>query len=96
MSSEDEKIEVIRRYLVDALPGHDVRDGSRTYVDRTLTVFYGMEIICTIQVPTVLLDKDHPSTFELEQALKQKNVAAWVKSAPVVYLHHNTLGLASR
>ncbi|MGC3973265.1 MAG: hypothetical protein QM771_02625 [Nitrospira sp.] len=50
MSIEEDKIEAIRDYLLDALPGYDVRDGSRTHVDRTLSVFQGMEIICTIQI----------------------------------------------
>ncbi len=96
MSIEEDKIEAVRNYLLDALPGHDVRDGSRTHADRTLTVFHGMEIVCTIQIPTVLLDENRPSILELERALKQNNVAAWVVSAPVVYLHHNTLGLPTR
>jgi len=93
MSMEENKIETIRNYLLDALPCYDVRDGSRTHVDCTLTVFHGMEIICTIQIPTALLDDDHPSVVELERALKQNNVAAWVLSDPVVYLHQNTLDL---
>ena len=59
MSIEEEKIDTIRNYLLDALPGYDVRDGARTYVDRTLTVFHGMEMMCTIQIPTALLDDDH-------------------------------------
>lgn len=96
MSIEEEKIEAIRHYLLDALPGYDVRDGSRTHVDRTLTVFHGLEIVCTVQIPTALLDEDHPSVAELIQALKQNNVGAWVLSAPVVYLHHNTLGLPTQ
>lgn len=96
MSIEEDKIEAIRDYLLDALPGYDVRDGSRTHVDRTLTVFHDMEIVCTIQIPTVLLDEDHPSVLELERALKRNNVAGWVLSAPVVYLHHNTLGLPTQ
>ncbi|HMU29531.1 MAG TPA: hypothetical protein PLY42_08875 [Nitrospira sp.] len=96
MSIEEDKIEAIRDYLLDALPGYDVRDGSRTHVDRTLTVFHDMEIVCTIQIPTVLLDEDHPSVLELERALQRNNVAAWVLSAPVVYLHHNTLGLPTQ
>lgn len=96
MSIEEDKIETIRNYLLDALPGYDVRDGSRTHVDRTLTVFHGMEIICSVQIPTVLLDEDHPSVLELERALQQNKVAAWVLAAPVVYLHHNTLGLATQ
>ncbi|HQR13456.1 MAG TPA: hypothetical protein PKW52_12395 [Nitrospira sp.] len=96
MSLEESKIETIRNYLLDALPGYDVRDGSRTQVDRTLTVFHEMEIVCTVQIPTVLLDEDHPSVPELERALKQNNVAAWVLSDPVVYLHQNTLGLPTR
>lgn len=96
MNIEEDKIETIRNYLSDALPGYDIRDGSRTHVDRTLTVFHGMEMICTIQIPTILLDEDHPSVLELERALKRNNVAAWVLSAPVVYLHQNTLGLPTR
>ena len=96
MSLEEDKIEAIRDYLLDALPGYDVREGSRTHVDRTLTVFHDMEIVCTIQIPTVLLDEDHPSVLELERALKRNNVAGWVLSAPVVYLHHNTLGLPTQ
>lgn len=96
MSIEEDKIEAIRDYLLDALPGYDVREGSRTHVDRTLTVFHDMEIVCTIQIPTVLLDEDHPSVLELERALQRNNVAAWVLSAPVVYLHHNTLGLPTQ
>ncbi|ULA59522.1 MAG: hypothetical protein LZF60_140061 [Nitrospira sp.] len=96
MNMEETKIEAIRDYLLNALPGYDVRDGSRTHVDRTLTVFHGMEIVCTIQIPTILLDEDDPSVLELERALKQNNVAAWVLSTPVVYLHHNTLGLPTR
>lgn len=96
MSIEDEKIDVIRRYVMGALPGYDVRDGSRTHIDRTLSVFHGMEMICTIQIPTALLDEECPSALELGRALKQNNVADWVVSAPVVYLHHNTLGLANR
>jgi len=96
MSIEEDKIEAIRDYLLDALPGYDVREGSRTHVDRTLTVFHDMEIVCTIQIPTVLLDEDHPSVLELERALKRNNVAGWVLSAPVVYLHHNTLGLPTQ
>ena len=73
-----------------------MRDGSRTHVDRTRTVFHGMEIICSIQIPAVLLDEDHPSVLELERALQQNKVAARVLSAPVVYLHHNTLGLPTQ
>ncbi|HNA87629.1 MAG TPA: hypothetical protein PKL51_06675 [Nitrospira sp.] len=96
MSIEEDKIEAIRDYLLDALPGYDVREGSRTHVDRTLTVFHDIVIVCTIQIPTVLLDEDHPSVLELERALQRNNVAAWVLSAPVVYLHHNTLGLPTQ
>lgn len=92
MSIELEKIEAIRRYLLDALPGYDVQDGSRTHIDRTLTVLHGIEPVCTIQIPTVLLDEDHPSVLELERALRTNHVAERVLSAPVVYLHHNTLG----
>ena len=94
MSIEEEKIDTIRNYLLDALPGYDVRDGARTHVDRTLTVFHGMEMMCTIQIPTALLDDDHASVVELERALTRNDVSSRVLSAPVVYLHHNTLGLA--
>ena len=96
MSIEEDKIETIRHYLLDALPGYDVRDGSRTHVDRTLTVFHGMEMMCTIQIPTALLDDDHPSVVELERALKRNDVSSRVLSAPVVYLHHNTLDLGTQ
>ena len=96
MSLEEEKIGVIRRYLLDVLPGHDVQDGSRTHVDRTLQVLHGVEIICTVQIPTALLEGVHPTATELDQSLKNNNVAAWVLSSPVVYLHHNTLGLADK
>lgn len=96
MSIEEEKIDTIRNYLLDALPGYDVRDGARTHVDRTLTVFHGMEMMCTIQIPTALLDDDHPSVVELERALKRNDVSSRVLSAPVVYLHHNTLDLGTQ
>ena len=82
MSLEEEKISAIRKYLLDALPGHEVQDGSRTHVDRTLQ--------------TALLDGSRPSVLELEEALEKHNVAPWVLSSPVVYLHHNTLGLIDK
>lgn len=96
MSLEEEKIGVIRRYLLETLPDHEVRDGSRTHVDRTLLVFHGVDIICTVQITTALLDGSHPSALELERALKKENVVDWVLSSPVVYLHHSTLGIAEK
>ena len=96
MSLEEEKISAIRKYLLDALPGHEVQDGSRTHVDRTLQILHGVEIICTIQITTALLDGSRPSVLELEEALEKHNVAPWVLSSPVVYLHHNTLGLIDK
>ena len=94
MRNEHEKIQAIRDYLLNALPGHEVKNGSRTHVDRTLTVFHGTELISTIQIPTALLDDDRPSALELDRALRQHDVADLVLSAPVVYLRHHTLGLA--
>ena len=70
MSLEDEKITAIRRYLLDALPGREVQDGSRTHVDRTLQILHGVEIICTIQITTALLDGSRPSVLELEEAME--------------------------
>ena len=96
MTLEEEKIGVIRRYLLETLPVHEVHDGARTHVDRTLLVFQGMDLICTVQITTALLDGNHPSVLELERALKNDNVMAKVLSSPVVYLNHNTLGIAER
>lgn len=96
MSLEEEKIGVIRRYLLETLPAHEVQDGARTHVDRTLLVFQGMDLICTVQVTTALLYGSHPSALELETPLKKDNVMAKVLSSPVVYLNHNTLGIAER
>lgn len=96
MSLEQEKIGVIRRYLLETLPTYEVQDGARTHVDRTLLVFHGLEVICTVQITTALLDKSHPSTLELERALQKDNVAAKVLLSPVIYLNHNTLGIAEQ
>ncbi|MBS0170616.1 MAG: hypothetical protein JSR62_09705 [Nitrospira sp.] len=96
MSVEEDKMAVIRRYLLDALPGHDVQDGSRMDLDRTLLVFHGVEVIATLVITTALLDGSHPSALELERALRNEHVVDWVLSSPVVYLQHNTLGIAER
>ncbi len=96
MSREEEKIGAVRRYLLEPLPTYDVQDGARTHVDRTLLVFHRLDVICTVQITTALLDKSHPSTPELERALQKDNVAAKVLLSPVIYLNHNTLGIAEK
>lgn len=96
MSLEEEKMGMIRKYLLETLPSHRVQDGARTHVDRVLLVFLEMDIICTVQITTALLDECHPSTLELERALKKDNVAAKVLLSPVVYLNHHTLGIPEK
>ena len=68
MSLEEEKIGVIRRYLLETLPNYEIQDGARTQVDRTLLIFQGVDLICTIQITTALLDGIHPSILELNIA----------------------------
>ncbi len=94
MNSEAEKITVIRRHLSQTFPNWRIEDGSRTAVDRTLQLFEGVPLKCTIQIGMDLLLDSHRSPSELEIALREKDVVGWVLSAPVVYLNNNTLGLA--
>ena len=93
MNSEADKMAVIRRYLVENIPGCNIEYGSQTNVDRTFQVFQGVTLICTVQVGLALLLDTHPSSVELAVALRQKEVADLVRSSRVVYLQHNTLGL---
>ena len=93
MSAEEDKIGVIRAYLLEALPSYRVQDGGRTHVDRTLLVLLGVDVISTVQIATALLDSSDPSTLGLELALKKENVAAKVLLSPVVCLTHSTLGI---
>jgi hypothetical protein len=93
MNSEADKMALIRRYWMLNIPGCNIEYGSRTNVDRTFQVFLGVTLLCTVQVSLALLLDTHPSSAELEVALRQKQVAELVRSSPVVYLRHNTLGL---
>jgi hypothetical protein len=93
MNSEAEKLNVIRRHFLQTFPNWRIEDGSRTSVDRTLQLFDGVPLKCTIQIGLDLLLDAHRSSNDLEVALRQKDVAGWVRSAPVVYLNNNTLGL---
>lgn len=93
MNSEAEKITVIRRYLSQAFPHWRIEDGSRTSADRTLQLFDGVPLKCTIQIGMDLLLNTHRSASDLEVALRGKDVVGWIRSAPVVYLNNNTLTL---
>ena len=93
MTSEAEKLNVIRRYFSQTFPNWRIEDGSRTAVDRTLQLFDGVPLKCTIQIGMDLLLDTQRSTSELEVALRQKDIVGWVRSAPVVYLNNNTLHL---
>ncbi len=93
MNSEAEKINVIRRHLSQTFPNWRIEDGSRTNVDRTLQLFDGVPLKCTIQIGMDLLLDTHCSPSALEVALREKDVVGWVRSAPVVYLNNNTLNL---
>jgi hypothetical protein len=93
MNSEAEKITVIRRHLSQIFPGWQIEDGSRTGVDRTLQLFEGVTLKSTFQIGMDLLQDTRLSQRELELALNNKDLASWVRSAPVVYLNNNTLGI---
>ena len=93
MNCEAEKLAFIRGYLSRNIPGCSIEYGSRTNVDRTFQVFLGVTLLCTVQVSLELLLDTHPTPGELEVALRQKNLAGLVRSCPVVYLKHSTLGL---
>ncbi len=81
---------------METLPTHEVQDGARTHVDRTVLVSRGVDLICTVQITTALLDGSHPSTLELERALEKDNVVAKVLSSPVVYLNHKALDITEK
>jgi hypothetical protein len=83
----------LRRYLLQNIPGCSIEYGSRTNVDRTFQVFQGVTLLCTVQVSLELLLDTHPTPNELEVALRHKNLVGLVRSSPVVYLKHSTLGL---
>ena len=93
MNSEAEKLSVIRRHLSQTFPNWRTEDGSRTDVDRTLQLFEGLNLKCTIQIGMDLLLDSHLAASELELALRENNVGDWVLSAPVTYLNKNTLKL---
>ncbi len=94
MNSEAEKLEVIRRHLSLMFPSWKIEDGSRTGVDRTIQLFDGVPLKCTIQIGMDLLRDTNYSPGELETALNKKDVVGWVRSASIVYLNDNTLGLS--
>jgi hypothetical protein len=93
MNSEAEKLLVIRTYLEKNFPACHMEDGARTNVDRTLLVFQGLEVKCTIQVSLRLLQDNHLTSADLASALKRKDIAGLVSSSPVVYLRHNQLAI---
>jgi hypothetical protein len=93
MNSEAEKITVIRRHLSQIFPGWQIEDGSRTGVDRTLQLFEGVTLKNTFQIGMDLLLDTRLPQRELELALNNKDLASLVRSAPVVYLNNNTLGI---
>ena len=93
MNSEAEKMALIRRYLLRTFPSWQIEDGSRTDVDRTVQLFEGVNLKCTIQIGMDLLLDTHLAREELEVALEKRNLPDLVRSSSVVYLKHNTLGL---
>jgi hypothetical protein len=93
MNCEADKMGLIRRYFVENIPGCTIEYGARTNVDRTFQILQGVRVIGTVQVGLALLLDTHPSSIELEVALRRNMVADLVRSSPVVYLNHNTLGL---
>ena len=93
MNSEAEKITVIRRHLSQIFPSWKVEDGSRTGVDRTMQLFEEVTLKSTIQVGMDLLGDTEISLKKLELALTKNDLISWVRSAPVVYLNNNTLGI---
>ena len=92
MNSEAEKITVIHRHLSQIFPSWKVEDGSRTGVDRTMQLFEEVTLKSTIQVGMDLLGDTEISLKKLELALTN-DLISWVRSAPVVYLNNNTLGI---
>ena len=93
MSSEAQKMMVIRRHLSQILPGWRIEDGSRTGVDRTIMLFDGATLKSTIQIGMDLLQDTRLSLQELELTLHNKDLGDWLRSGPVVYLNNNTLGI---
>jgi hypothetical protein len=93
MNSEAQKMTVIRRHLSQILPGWRIEDGSRTGVDRTIMLFDGATLRSTIQIGMDLLQDTRLSPDELEQPLRNSDLADRVRSGPVVYLNNNTLGI---
>jgi len=96
MSSEAQKVSVIRRYLSESFPSWQIEDGSRTGVDRTLQLFEGATLKSTVQIGMDLLQDNGLSLHELEQTLSNKDVCSWARSAPVVYLNSNTLEIKQK
>ncbi len=93
MSSEAEKITLIRRHLSRMFPSWRIEDGSRTGVDRTVQLFEGVTLKSTIQIGMDLLRDSRLSLNQLELALNTNDLVGWVRSAPVVYLNNNTLDI---
>ncbi len=93
MSSEAQKITVIRRHLSRIFPSWKIADGSRTGVERTVQLFEGVTLKSTIQIGMDLLQDARLSLKELELTLKDKDLVGWVRAGPVVYLNNNTLGI---
>ena len=91
MSSEAQKVSVIRRHLSENFPGWQIEDGSRTGVDRTVQLFEGASLKSTVQIVMDLLQDNDLSLDDLEQVLNSKDLCGWVRSAPVIYLNNNTL-----
>ncbi|MCC2642513.1 MAG: hypothetical protein K0S45_2926 [Nitrospira sp.] len=93
MNSEVETLNMIRRHVSQAFPNWRIEEGSRTGVDRTLQLFDGVPLQCTIQIGMDLLHDTHHSLSEIETALRNKDLVGLVQSAPVVYINNNTLSL---
>ena len=68
MNSEAEKVRVIRRHLSQIFPSWKIEDGSRTDVDRTLQLFEGVTLKCTIQIGMDLLQDTRKSLTDLQLA----------------------------
>ena len=94
MTSEAEKLGIIRQYLSQTFPDWHIEDGSRTNVDRTLHLFQGGTFKCTVQIGMDLLLDTRRTNSELDRALRENDIVNWILSAPVAYLNNNTLKLS--
>ena len=81
-----EKMAVIRQYLLDSISQCTIQDAPTTDAERILLVSFGGTGNRTVRVSSALLSNKNQNTLQLEWGLKDNNIAMKVLNGPEVYL----------